>query len=171
LILHAIPSTVDLTFEDCKALSLTTAISTLLSVSDETNQILSSSQKELLHRHWQLGHANFQWIQRLLAKRTESEAGGPILPSESPKSSSCKVPLCAACQFAKQAHRRAGTSIESQLPDKSMRLCQNQLLPGAKVSIDQYISMVPGRLAHTKGKELKRKKYSGGTNFVDHCLS
>ena len=52
-----------------------------------------------------------------------------------------------------------------------MRLCQNQLLPGAKVSIDQYISTVPGRLAHTKGKELKREKYVGGTIFVDHCSS
>jgi len=146
--LPAIPSTVGLTFEDFKALSSTTAISTLLSVSDETNQNLSSSQKELLHWHWRLGHANFQWIQRRLAKRTESETGGLILPSKSPKSSSCKVPLCAACQFAKQARRGAGTSIESQSPDKSMRLCQNQLLPGVKVSIDQYISTVPGRLAH-----------------------
>ena len=47
LMLPAIPSTVGLTFEDCKALSSTTAISTLLSVSDETNQNLSSSQMEL----------------------------------------------------------------------------------------------------------------------------
>jgi len=171
LMLPAIPSIVGLIFKDCKALSSTTAISTLLSVSDETNENLSLSQKELLHWHWRLWHANFQWIQRLLAKRTESETRGPILPSKSPKSSSCKVPLCAACQFAKQACRGSGTSIESQLPDKSMRICQNQLLTGAKVSIDQYISTVPGRLAHTKGKELKREKYVGGTIFVDHCSS
>jgi len=105
LMLPATPSTVGLTFENVKALSLTTAIS--------TNQILSSSQKELLHWHWRLGHANFEWIQRLLEMRTESETGDPILPSKSPKSSSCKVPLYTACQFAKQACRGAGTSIKS----------------------------------------------------------
>ena len=43
------------------------------------------------------------------------------------------------------------------------------LLPGEKVSIDQYISALPGRLPHTKGKESKKDRYHGGTIFVDHA--
>jgi hypothetical protein len=41
--------------------------------------------------------------------------------------------------------------------------------PGAKVSIDQYISGLPGRLNHTRWKEDKKTQYNGGTIFVDHC--
>jgi hypothetical protein len=43
------------------------------------------------------------------------------------------------------------------------------LLPGNKVSIDQYISALPGRLPHTKGKESKKDCYHGGTIFMDHA--
>jgi len=37
--------------------------------------------------------------------------------------------------------------------------------------MDQFISTVPGRLAHTNGKELKREKYVEGKIFVDRCSS
>jgi hypothetical protein len=37
------------------------------------------------------------------------------------------------------------------------------------VLIDQYISSVPGRLPHMKGKEYKKDKFNGGTLFVDHA--
>jgi hypothetical protein len=39
------------------------------------------------------------------------------------------------------------------------------------VSVDQYICALPGRLPHTKGKEMKKDKYCGGTIFVDHASS
>jgi hypothetical protein len=39
-----------------------------LNVTDEVNQNLTASQKELLLWHWRLGHAHFQWIQMLAAK-------------------------------------------------------------------------------------------------------
>jgi hypothetical protein len=35
--------------------------------------------------------------------------------------------------------------------------------------MDQYISGLHGRLPHTKGKEAKSKKFTGGTIFVDHA--
>jgi hypothetical protein len=37
------------------------------------------------------------------------------------------------------------------------------------VSIDQYVSSIPGRLPHTKGKESPKDKFNGGTIFVDHA--
>jgi hypothetical protein len=40
--------------------------------------------------------------------------------------------------------------------------------PGGIVSIDQYISALPGCLPHTKGKESKKVCYHGGIIFVDH---
>ena len=43
------------------------------------------------------------------------------------------------------------------------------LTPGDCVSVDQYISGLPGRLPHTAGKENKSKWYNGGTIFVDHA--
>jgi hypothetical protein len=37
------------------------------------------------------------------------------------------------------------------------------------VSIDQYISALPGQLPHTKGKESKNDRYHGGTIFMDQA--
>jgi hypothetical protein len=52
-----------------------------------------------------------------------------------------------------------------------MLIRQGDLLPGECVSIDQYISALPGRLPNTKGKELKSNQYNGGTIFVDHATT
>ena len=43
--------------------------------------------------------------------------------------------------------------------------------PGNYVSVDQYISSVPGHLTHTKGKNLTNKKFFRGTIFVDQASS
>ena len=37
------------------------------------------------------------------------------------------------------------------------------------MSIDQFMSTTPGRLPHTKGKEQKKDKFTGGTIMVDHA--
>jgi hypothetical protein len=50
-------------------------------------------------------------------------------------------------------------------------LRRNQLQPGDMASIDQYVSALPGRLPHTKGKENKKYQYFGGTIFIDHPSS
>ena len=52
-----------------------------------------------------------------------------------------------------------------------MKLKQGHLSPGHSVSIDEYISRTPDRLPHTKGREKKKFKYSGGTIFLDHVSS
>jgi hypothetical protein len=46
---------------------------------------------------------------------------------------------------------------------------RDHLRPGQMVSLDQYMGSTPGRLPHTKGKELQKDKYTGGTIFVDHA--
>jgi hypothetical protein len=41
--------------------------------------------------------------------------------------------------------------------------------PGTKVSIEKYISGLPCRVTHTRGKEDNNNQYNGGFIFVDHC--
>jgi len=66
----------------------------LLTNSDKTNNILSLSQKELLHWHWRFGHENLQWIQRLITNRTEDT----LLPQKQPPARSallhCVMHVC-----------------------------------------------------------------------------
>jgi hypothetical protein len=93
----------------------------------------------------------------------------PILKTKIPRVSSCQAPLCTACQVARQTRCGAGTLKELKDPEKESLLKRGNLEPGQMVSIDQYISALPGRLPHTKGKESKKNIYRGGTLFVDHA--
>jgi hypothetical protein len=66
-----------------------------MSVVDETNQNLSPCQKELFLWHWKLGHANFNWIQRLasiLSSATDRKQ--VLLPKHSRLSSLQYSPKC-----------------------------------------------------------------------------
>jgi hypothetical protein len=88
-----------------------------------------------------------------------------LLPKHSTKTA-CTAPLCTACQLSKQSRRTP--QITTQInPIPTLR--RNNLQPGDCISIDQYISALPGRLPHTKGKESKSDQYNGGTLFVDHA--
>jgi len=165
---------VGLTFEDVSYLTSNGGInqlSTLMSVADETNQNLTRPQKELLKWHWKLGHANFPWLQRLATVPKQPTEGVPlpIIQSSLPTMATCPAPMCTACQLAKQNRRGAGSVILKHIPAKEMLLKRDILKPGQKVSIDQYVSALPGRLTHTAGKEAKTEQYNGGTLFVDHA--
>jgi hypothetical protein len=81
--------------------------------------------------------------------------------------SSCDHPLCAACRFAKPTRLNPGTIQGIDSSDRG--LSQGNMQPGTKVCIYQYISGLPGRLTHTRGKEDKKTQYNGGALFVDHC--
>ncbi len=144
-----------------------------MSIADEVNQNIMASQKELLKWHWRLGHANFNWIQRLAAHRRSAPDGitMPILRTMTPSVSSCLAPLCTACQMAKQSQQNPEVKVENNVPEKDMLLWHGKLQPGAMVSIDQYVSTLPGHLPKTKGKEPKKDKYNGGTLFVDHATT
>ena len=75
------------------------------SVADETNQNLTEAQKELLIKHWTLGHAHFAWIQKLMREVKVLDDSGesvasrmpPSIPKKHPSASKCVAPMCAAC--------------------------------------------------------------------------
>ena len=153
-----------------ECLGSTQAMSSLLSVADQTNQNLSPAQRELIAWHWKLGHSHFDWNQALMRrKRTGPDAGkDPPIKSRRRGVSNCPISdmFCTACQMAKQG-RRLGNQRGHSSGDPILRA--NALNPGDKVSTDQYISALGGRLPHTKGKEPKKNKYNGGTIFCDHA--
>mmetsp|Transcript_15062 Transcript_15062/g.36800 ORF Transcript_15062/g.36800 Transcript_15062/m.36800 type:complete len:509 (-) Transcript_15062:4073-5599(-) len=148
-----------------------------LNVAAEQNKNLTRAEKKLLLWHAKIGHANMPWILKLAKwnNKEGSPAPGP-LPAKKDEFKRCDCPKCTICQLAKQ-HRRSprsdaaneGGSNKNGRRKKEKKLMEENLKPGDKVSMDQYISAVPGRLAHTFGKEKSNKQYAGGTLFVDHA--
>jgi hypothetical protein len=139
-----------------------------MSVAHETNQNLTRAQKELLTWHWKLGHCNFPWVQRL-AGDPRSEKRRQVLTTSN-QISTVKPPYCAACMFSKFKRKTSAGKIGGT-PPPEMRIRAGDLQPGDCVSVDQYVSSVPGRLPNTMGKEPSKLKYHGGTIFVDHASS
>ena len=158
-----------LSFEECAFLGN----ATLNSIVDTTNLNMTASQKELLLWHWKLGHAHMKWIQALAAEPTKKNTAlpKPVLKTRpGSRMSSCERPICTACALSKQSRRtREGAKQRTGGRDQAIRLKAHE--PGDQVSIDQYQSSFPGRLAHTKGKETQKMQYTGGTIFVDHASS
>ena len=88
---------------------------------------LSGAQRLLLHWHNKLGHIDFRILQ--------SMAGSRGIPSDI---KSCPIPICSSCINGKQ-HKRP--RFKSDLRPVS----SGKLNPGQFVSIDQFISRLPGR--------------------------
>ena len=170
LMLPAEPHHLGLTFDDATTLGDGHSVHNYMSVADESNQNLTSAQKELLLWHWKLGHANFQWIQTLCHELTTNSCHC-VLVTKHPKASSCLLPKCAACMLGKQTRRQPGTNTGALVMGKEMMLQSEHLQPGDCVSLDQYESSIPGCLPHTYGKEKKDDQYNGGTLFIDHVSS
>jgi hypothetical protein len=153
-----------LTFQE--ALTFSTAKSALTNVADETNQNISYSQRELLLWHHKLCHCEQQGVQTLLRKTLEASGHSQVLFPKHKAVSSCPTVLCASCQCGKQARESDGFQQSKQ--PKSGHDLTPQHIPCEYVSIDQYVSALPGRLRNTKGKEKKVIQYNGDTLFVDH---
>ena len=81
----------------------------------------------------------------------------------------CKRPKCAACEFGKGHRLSNKVNTTKKNPMKEQELKKDNLLPGQMVSADHYISRVPGRLYHTKGKSDQSDMFSGGCVFIDHA--
>jgi hypothetical protein len=107
--------------------------------------------------------------QLLQALMRESDGQPPIIATTHAGTRSCKPPLCAACCLAKASTQGSDTYKTIPNPNKIHSLVRDDLKPGDRVSLDQYVSSVPGRLAHAYGKETKRDKLTGGTVFIDHA--
>ena len=135
-----------------------------LCVMDEANQTLSEGQKELLCWHSKLGHVNFAAVQQLL--RSGALGASPLKTS----AGSCHHPRCASCQFGKARRRPAPGDTRQQVnKQREGALCQNDLQPGQRISVDHYVCSSKGRLYSSMGKTHPDKMYSGGAIFVDHA--
>ena len=93
-----------------------------------------------------------KWLLKLSKwKKKEGNPEMRPLPAKQDKFKSCDFPKCAVCQLSKQ-HRRSPRSDAATRPPgskkgkqrKGKELMVADLKPGDKVSIDQYISAVPG---------------------------
>ena len=135
------------------------------------NQNLTGSSQELLLWYWQLGHANMQWIQRLLAAELHDsirDGQRPILVRKNKT-----ISLVARLHSVQPASLLSSTNNQ-QTPQKRL-LCHKRtciwvpmrFLPRNCISIDQHMLSLPGRLPYTLGKE-KKDRYCSGTLFVDH---
>jgi hypothetical protein len=133
---------------------------------NKENKSISALEKELLEEHWQKCHVEAQRLQSLIR---EADGEPPIIATKHPATRSCKPPLCAACCLTKALTQGFDTYSTIRNPNKMNALVHDNLKPGDRVSLHQYVSSVPGRLAHTYGKEKKRDKLTGGTIFVDHA--
>ncbi|CAJ1952569.1 unnamed protein product [Cylindrotheca closterium] len=153
-------------------------MSVFLNVAHENNANLTRAEKKLLLWHAKTGHANMKWLLKL-SKWTKKEghpAMGP-LPAKQDEFKSCDCPKCTVCQLSKQRRRSPRSDAATKPPGskrtdkrkKEKELMVDNLKPGDRVSVDQYILAVPGRLAHTFGGEKTSKQYVGGTLFVDHA--
>eukprot|EP00957_Ditylum_brightwellii_P178790 13619016-Ditylum_brightwellii.AAC.1 len=77
------------------------------------------------------------------------------------------VLLCASCQYGKGLQTGSG---DKHFKERDMgTLKVEDLIPGQKVSVDQYVSKTKGCLPNTKGKESSASECSGGTIYVDYA--
>ena len=134
-----------------------------LCVTDETNQNLSESQKELLRWHFRLGHLNFAAVQQLLRS---SALGSSSLQTAASK---CEIPRCASCQFGKAKRRPTGITHSRSNPERDGALKAGDLLPGQCVSVDHFVCSNKGRLLESRGKTSEDHMHSGGCIFIDHA--
>ena len=82
--------------------------------------------------------------------------------------SSCTPPKCPACLLSKATARAPPNSTLSKRPQQAMKIRRKDMLPGKRVSIDNFDSRIPGRRPETQGKEAPQDKFVGGSLFVDH---
>ena len=88
-----------------------------------------------------------------------------------PGATTCSIPMCKSCIAGKGKCK--GLKSTSKVPNPAHHdvIKKEDLIPGERVSCDQYECRIKGRLPYTKGKEDAPKMYVGGTLFVDHATS
>ena len=118
-------------------------------ITDEEDRITETPTAELLRYHYDMGHNSFAKLQQMAKQR--------VLPHHL---SSCAIPVCSACQYAKATRRpwRAKTtsSHDRSTPSK----------PGEVISVDQFVSPVPGLIAQMTGF-ITKQRYKYATVYID----
>ena len=113
---------------------------------------MSNDTRELLSLHYRMGHIPFPKLQ-LMAKQGKLKSS----------LARCAIPVCPACQYAKQTRKPW-----RQKPTKSRITKTDQLQPGEIVSVDQMVSPTPGLVAQMTGA-LTNRRYKYATVYVDQA--
>ena len=132
-------------------------------VTNEANQNLTPSQKELLRCHFRLGHIGFQRVQWLICK------GRLKLQVNSKAVDNFERTKFSACGFGKVQRLPNKVNTIKNNPMKEQDLNKDHLFPGQMVYADHYISRDPDRLYHTKGKSYPSDIFSGVYVFIEHA--
>ena len=137
-------------------------------VMSANNVNLTDAARTLLDYHFKFGHMGLRRVQWILKNRDlQGDARARRLRHQAARIA--RMPLCAACQFAKQrAHATPGNrKLTNQVTDGSSK--RDVLYPGQKVSVDHFSADPKGRLISSYGKERHLDKFTGGCIFVDHA--
>jgi hypothetical protein len=141
-----------------------------ISTVHKDNLNLTEAQKELLRWHQRLGHLAFKKIQHLMRTGVLSHTDG-TRQLHTAASKITHPPKCAACLFGKQTVRSSPGTTSVAVKDRAGILKAGNLLPGAEVSVDHFISSVRGRLFQGYDKGSDDSRHVGGCIFVDHASS
>ena len=149
---------------------LNPALINIVSTVNSENHNLVESEKELLRWHYRLGHLSFKKIQHLMRTGvlSNTESGRSL---HTAASKIVHPPKCAACLFGKQVLRSSKAKTTTVVRDRAGILKESNILPGAEVSVDHFISSVKGRLFSGYNKGSDDSRYVGGCIFVDHSSS
>jgi len=156
---------------DVPTLDKLEAHGTVFDIIAEKNANSTAAQKELLLWHFRLGHAGMGWVWTLMRNHKAehgTEAQPPIPPAKHDKAESCDKPCCEACHLGKQHRRTPGSVTVKAKPEMEMAICQDNLMPGDCISLDQFESSARGRLPHTFGKESSGMRHVGGLLGIGH---
>ena len=127
-------------------------------LTDKANANLMAAQKELLRLHYHLGHIGMRHLQWLVRQ-------GKVKVKHKPTPvANCELPKCASCMFGKAQRCPSKAKMASLNKEKEGAIKKQHLLPGQKISADQYVSAVPGRLYTTRGSVACNVKYVHRTN-------
>ena len=145
------------------------SINIVSTVSSE-NHNLVESEKELLRWHYRLGHLSFKKIQHLMRTGvlSNTEKGRSL---HTAASKIVHPPKCAACLFGKQTVRPSKAKTTTVVKDREGILKEGNILPGAEVSVDHFVSSVKGRLFSGYNRGSDDSRFVGGCIFVDHSSS
>ena len=163
-----LPTTVAYRYND--VVELNPALINIVSTVNSENHNLIESEKELLRWHYRLGHLSFKKIQHLMRTGvlSNTESGRSL---HTAASKIVQPPKCAACLFGKQVLRSNQAKTTTVVKDRAGVLRENNILPGAEVSVDHFVSSVKGRLFSGYNKGSDESRYVGGCIFVDHSSS
>ena len=119
-------------------------------IRDEEDHITETATAELLRHHYDMGHISFTKLQQMVRQRTLPHC-----------LSTCAIPDCSACQYAKATRRPWQMKIASRNKDIAI-----PSKPGQVVLVDQLVSPVPGLIAQMTGF-ITKQLYKYATVYID----